>query len=172
MGSTGLGIEVSVGRPELEHPKRPVLGFDCPRSEVSGRRLWGWVQDHFGEPEAFFERFFVWNECPLAFLEESGRNRTPDKLPAAERAPLEEACGRAIRAMVKVLKPRMVIGIGAHARKRLETIFSDELKAGKLECGTILHPSPASPVANRGWAKQAERQLAELGLLQEKVLGG
>ena len=35
--------------------------------------------------EAFFERFFVHNYCPLVFLEESGRNRTPDKLPKAER---------------------------------------------------------------------------------------
>ncbi|MCH2161770.1 MAG: hypothetical protein MK085_07840, partial [Phycisphaerales bacterium] len=104
---------------------------------------------------------------PLAFLEESGRNRTPDKLPAAERAPLEEACGRAIRGMVKILKPRRVIGIGAHARKRLEIIFADELQAGTLECGTILHPSPASPAANRGWAAQAERQLEAMGLLAD-----
>jgi single-strand selective monofunctional uracil DNA glycosylase len=30
--------------------------------------------------------------------------------------------------------------------------------------GTILHPSPASPLANRGWAPAVERQLAELGV--------
>src|SRR5205085_6224553 len=29
-----LGIDAAVGRPELEHPARPVTGFACPRSEV------------------------------------------------------------------------------------------------------------------------------------------
>ncbi|MEL6431620.1 MAG: single-stranded DNA-binding protein, partial [Planctomycetota bacterium] len=28
--------------------------------------------------------------------------------------------------------------------------------------GTVLHPSPASPIANRGWAPQARKQLAAL----------
>src|SRR4051812_29858374 len=36
-----MGLRVEVRRPALEHPKRPVLGFDCPRCEVSGQRLWG-----------------------------------------------------------------------------------------------------------------------------------
>ena len=166
-----LGIDVKVGKPALEHPKRPVQGFACPRSEVSGRRLWGWVRDRFDSPEPFFERFFVWNECPLAFLEESGRNRTPDKLPVEERTPLEAMCGKAIRRMVDILEPRMVIGVGAHARKRLETIFRTEIESESLECGMILHPSPASPAANRGWAEQAERQLVAMGLLDGKVVG-
>ena len=160
-----LGINTKVGKPKVEHPKRPVEGFDCARSEVSGRRLWGFVQSEFGTADAFFSRFFVWNECPLAFLEESGRNRTPDKLPVSERGPLEAVCGTAIRRMVEVLKPRMVIGIGGHARKRLASIFADEIEAGSLECGTVLHPSPASPAANRGWDDQARRQIQELGLL-------
>ena len=84
-----LGITGEINRPENEHPKRPVTGFECARSEVSGRRFWEWVQDRFTTPEAFFDRFFVWNWCPLAFLEASGRNRTPDKLVAEERRPLE-----------------------------------------------------------------------------------
>ena len=81
-----LGIESAVAKPEREHPKRPVEGFDCRRSEVSGRRLWGWARERFGTPEQFFSRFFVANYCPLVFLEESGRNRTPDRLPAGARA--------------------------------------------------------------------------------------
>ena len=35
-----LGIHERVDRPDPEHPKRPVTGFECPRSEVSGRRVW------------------------------------------------------------------------------------------------------------------------------------
>jgi single-strand selective monofunctional uracil DNA glycosylase len=155
-----LGIEEEVGRPEHEHPKRPVLGFACPRSEVSGRRVWTWARERFGEPERFFERFFVWNYCPLMFLEESGRNRTPDKLPAAESGPLFEPCSDALRAIVDHLDPEHVIGVGKFAEGRARRA----LEGADRRIGTILHPSPASPLANRGWAARAEEQLAELGI--------
>ncbi len=155
-----MGIEEPVGRPPREHEKRPILGFDCPRSEVSGARLWGWARSRFGPPEEFFARLFVWNYCPLVFLEASGRNRTPDKLPAAERAPLFEACDRALASIVETLEPGRVIGIGRFAEKRARAALGP--KAPPIGC--ILHPSPASPLANRGWAQQAEAQLRKLGL--------
>jgi single-strand selective monofunctional uracil DNA glycosylase len=31
----------------------------------------------------------------------------------------------------------------------------------EIKIGTILHPSPASPAANRGWAEAATKQLKE-----------
>ncbi|MBT4091518.1 MAG: single-stranded DNA-binding protein, partial [Deltaproteobacteria bacterium] len=86
-----LKIEEAVQQPPRTHPKRPVEGFDCKKSEVSGRRLWGWAKSRFINPETFFDRYFVANYCPLIFIEEGGRNRTPDKLPKAEREPLFEA---------------------------------------------------------------------------------
>jgi single-strand selective monofunctional uracil DNA glycosylase len=153
-----LGIECPVGRPAEEHPKRPVQGFDCPRSEVSGRRLWGWAQETFASAEAFSNRFFVYNYCPLMFLEESGRNLTPDRLPAAERAPLLAACDQTLRQVVEHLQPRVVVGIGGFAAKRATTALSEV----SIQVGQILHPSPASPAANRGWAAQAERDLERL----------
>lgn len=155
-----LGIEGVVGRPEHEHPKRPIEGWDCRRSEVSGSRVWGWVRERFGTPERFFDRFFVHNYCPLVFMEESGRNRTPDRLSAAERAPLFAACDRALRDTVERLRPRHVVGIGRFAEDRARAA----LAGTGVEIGRILHPSPASPAANRGWAETAERQLAELGI--------
>ena len=36
-----MGISACIGQPPAMHPKRPVQGFICPRSELSGRRLWG-----------------------------------------------------------------------------------------------------------------------------------
>ena len=75
-----LEIEGPVETPPNEHPKRPVTGFSCRRSEVSGRRLWGWAKKRFKTPEAFFSRFFVANYCPLVFMEESGKNKTPASL--------------------------------------------------------------------------------------------
>ena len=155
-----LGINHSIGRPDVEHPKRPVTGFECSRSEVSGRRFWEWVSERFSTPEAFFDRFFVWNWCPLAFLEESGRNRTPDKLPVKERRALEKACDEALRGVVESLCPRRVIGIGAYACKRARIALGEQ----SLSIDSILHPSPASPAANRGWAPQVETQLEALGV--------
>ncbi|MCA9576127.1 MAG: hypothetical protein R3B40_30465 [Polyangiales bacterium] len=158
-----LGIEGEVGSPPDPHPKRPVEGFACARSEVSGTRLWGWAAERFGTPERFFAQFFVVNYCPLMFLEEGGRNRTPDKLPVAERAPLEALCDRALAGMVKVLKPELVIGVGQWARLSAERALREH--GVTVRVGQVLHPSPASPAANRGWAAQAEAQLRELGVL-------
>ena len=155
-----LEIDEPVGRPAGEHLKRPVLGLACPRVEVSGQRLWGWARGSFGTPEAFFARFLVVNYCPLLFLEASGRNLTPDKLAAAERAPLLEACDSALREVVRTLTPVWVIGVGRFARGRAEAA----LAGVDVRIGEILHPSPASPAANRGWAEQAEAQLAALGI--------
>ncbi|MDW7709754.1 MAG: hypothetical protein SCH98_04705 [Deferrisomatales bacterium] len=155
-----MGIQAPVGKPPAEHPRRPVLGFSCRRSEVSGRRLWGWARERFGPPEAFFRRFFVANYCPLLFLEESARNRTPDKLPAREAAPLYAACDRALREAVAYLRPRLVVGVGKFAEERAR-----EVLAGLgVPVGRITHPSPANPAANRGWVPLLEDELATLGV--------
>ncbi|HSI04107.1 MAG TPA: single-stranded DNA-binding protein, partial [Myxococcota bacterium] len=93
-----LRLDGSVGKPKRENPKRPITGLACTKSEVSGARLWGWARDTFKTPEAFFARYFVVNYCPLVFMEESGKNFTPDKLPAREAAALYAVCDRALLA--------------------------------------------------------------------------
>jgi single-strand selective monofunctional uracil DNA glycosylase len=156
-----VGVNAKVDRPANEHPKRRIEGFSCARSEVSGQRFWGWAKARFETPDRFFARFFVINYCPLVFMEESGKNRTPDKLALSERQALYEACDRALRDMIDVLAPRYVIGVGAFAEERA----SEALAGRDLTIGSILHPSPASPLANRGWAEKAEAQLRELGVV-------
>lgn len=155
-----LGIRGKVQPPTEQHEKRPILGLDCSRSEVSGRRLWLWAEQRYRTPKRFFSQFFVYNFCPLAFLEESGRNRTPDKLPSTEKKPLFDACDEALRQFVAELQPKRVIGIGKFAEQRAKLA----LKGMEIPTATILHPSPASPAANRGWQPQIEKQLAEMGL--------
>jgi single-strand selective monofunctional uracil DNA glycosylase len=155
-----LRIDGIVGRPAREHPKRPIEGFGVTREEVSGNRFWGWARDRFGAPEAFFERFFVANYCPLVFMETTGRNRTPDKLPASEKRELFQICDEALRDVVRALQPGQVIGVGQFAEQRAASALSGT----DMRIGRILHPSPASPVANRGWSQQAEKQLRQLGV--------
>ncbi|MEI6676008.1 MAG: uracil-DNA glycosylase family protein [Verrucomicrobiota bacterium] len=160
-----MGIEATVERPQPEHPKRPVEGFACQRSEVSGRRLWGLFATNFPRAEDFFANHFVLNFCPLVWMSESGANLTPDKLPAAEMAPVEDACLAHLVAVIARLQPAYLIGVGAFAEERLRR--AAEVLASKSVIGKVLHPSPASPVANRGWAQAATRQLQALGVWED-----
>jgi single-strand selective monofunctional uracil DNA glycosylase len=157
-----LGITGEVAHPPREHPKRPVTGFACTRGEGSGQRLWGWARERFGTPESFFADFFVANYCPLLLLDAQGKNLTPDKLPAREAALLARRCDQALRECVAALRPKMVVGVGAYAEGRAR----EALAATGVAVGRVLHPSPASPAANRGWRQAAEAQLAALGLLE------
>jgi single-strand selective monofunctional uracil DNA glycosylase len=163
-----MGLHSRVARPAQEHPRRPIEGFDCPRSEVSGRRLWGWAALRFGAADAFFRDWFVLNYCPLVFLEASGRNFTPDKLPAPERRAVAQACDRHLAAALSALQPDWAIGVGAYARDCLHRVLEgddvDSALARRIRVAQILHPSPASPAANRGWDQAVDRTLAQLGV--------
>lgn len=155
-----LGIEMRVGRPERMHPKRIVQGFSCTRSEVSGKRLWGWARKRFGTPDRFFNRFWVDNYCPLVFMEAGGRNRTPDKLPKNEKSQLLSLCDQALRRIVREIKPRYLVGVGLFAAQQA----SRALKGIDVSIHRITHPSPANPKANKGWQELIEREMAEIGI--------
>ena len=152
-----MGLMGAVKKPNPEHPKRPVEGLNCQKSEVSGRRLWGLFAERFESAEVFFKDHFVANYCPLVFMEDTGRNRTPDKLPAEERKELEKVCDQHLRELVEILDPVWLVGVGGFARKRAEEALCNM----DIKIGTILHPSPASPAANRGWAEAATKQMHE-----------
>jgi single-strand selective monofunctional uracil DNA glycosylase len=161
MARDWLGISAPIGQPERVHPKRPIQGFDCPRSEVSGQRFWGWARDTFGTPERFFAQFFVTNYCPLCFMVESGANLTPDKLRADEREALFATCDRALAATITQFQPMLVIGVGHFAEARLRAVVGTN---PQIHVGRVPHPSPASPLANAGWAPLMTRALHDLGV--------
>ena len=172
-----MDISEPIKAPKHFHPKRPIQGFDCPRSEVSGKRLWTWAAERYGSADEFFAERFVLNYCPLVFLGSTGRNLTPDKLPAAELAPLQQACDDHLLTVIDALNPAWALGVGGYAARRLSLVTGHEIESGASShasgpltnrtprVGQILHPSPASPIANRGWAPAAEKQLAALALL-------
>lgn len=157
-----MGICCPVGKPENEHPKRPVEGFTCTRSEVSGRRLWGLFAEKFGAPENFFADHLVLNYCPLVWMSATGANLTPDKLPAAEMVPVEAACMEHLARAVEILRPPYLVGVGSFAEERLRR--AAEISGSKAAISRVLHPSPASPTANRGWAQAAAKQLVASGV--------
>lgn len=157
-----MGICEPVGKPPLEHPKRPIDGFACGKSEVSGRRLWGLFAERFPEAKDFFKDHFVVNYCPLVWMSASGANLTPDKISATEMAGVEAACLDHLAETIGILQPEWLIGVGAFAEERLRRAAA--LQGGTYQIGRVLHPSPASPAANRGWAEAATKQLVAQGV--------
>ena len=166
-----MGIDVRIGKPKDEHPKRIVEGFDCPKSEVSGRRLWGLFQKKYPDAKDFFAEHFVSNYCPLVFMEQSARNRTPDKLSADERELLQPICDQHLATVIEVLDPEFLVGVGAYAEKCLKRVVQETNSAAQLT--RILHPSPASPAANKNWGGNGYEAIEGSGhLVEVPVLNG
>ncbi|HEX7666282.1 MAG TPA: hypothetical protein VF407_17270, partial [Polyangiaceae bacterium] len=63
------------------------------------------------------------------------------------------------REAIATMKPEYAIGVGQYATDKLEAVLP-----AKIKLGTILHPSPASPAANRDWPGAAKKSLTALGL--------
>ncbi|MFG0268221.1 MAG: single-stranded DNA-binding protein [Rhodopirellula sp. JB055] len=173
-----MGLKGEVKRPADEHPKRPVDGLNCSRSEVSGRRLWGLISERYPQPADFFQQHFVANYCPLVFMEAGGKNRTPDKLPAEERDKLQAICDAHLAKVITAAPWTDLVGVGAFAENCLKRVVKgmaeDQAPSAKkpsnrngvasqtpMNIHRILHPSPASPAANKDWAGKATRQLAD-----------
>ncbi len=165
-----MGIQAAIGQPPATHPKRPVQGFSCPRSEVSGRRLWGLFEAMYGTAENFFSHAYVANYCPLIWMNATGANITPDKLPREQVAAVDAACQRHLVRLLEITRPKLLVGVGGYALKQLELAAASlpaEQREG-LVLGTILHPSPASPIANKFWPERPREQL--LALLEQAGL--
>lgn len=159
-----MKIEVPVEKPQREHPNRPVLGFNCPRSEGSGRRFWGLFSQRYPNPSSFFDSHAVFNYCPLGFLEagRTAKNFTPDHLPREEKATLERLCDAYLADILDLICPEILIGVGKYAQVKLEKVNKDNNRV----VSSIIHPSPGNPMANKGWNEKTTEKLIELGVWQ------
>ncbi len=153
-----LGLSPRVGTPESEHPQRRVKGMQCERKEVSGSRVWGLMRDRFGTAEQFFTDHVILPYCPLMWLKASGANLPPNVLPVAERRPLEDLCDRYLDACLAWMQPEHLVAIGVYAEEALQRVRP------QATITRILHPSPASPAANRDWAGQVTRTMVAAGI--------
>jgi len=142
-----LGITgIPVGQPEPADSRRPVVGLEYPREEVSGTRLWGLLSEHYGDAGAIASRVFLVNHCPLMlFSGPRATNITPDKVGGKSARALLERCDQHLREVVAALDGQRVIGVGKFAESRARSALADEA-VGVVGCW---HPSPASPLANR-----------------------
>ena len=157
-----LCLDLPVGKPQLEHPGRPVLGMATTRSEGSGKRLWGLVSSRWPDPEGFFAIHSMFNYCPLGFLDKgsTAKNFTPDHLPKEERKALEAVCDSYLRDVIAMINPRALIGIGKYAEQKLQSVNEDSSRI----VASIIHPSPGNPQANVDWNGKTTERMKELGL--------
>lgn len=154
-----MGVTGEVNQPDNAHPKRAIEGFACTRSEVSGQRVWSWAKERFGSAENFFARFYVHNYCPLVFMADTGRNITPDKLSKGEREAVYQLCDEMLAHIIATLTPQRIIGVGGFAEAAAKRVVGESLPVHR-----ILHPSPASPAANRDWRGTIEKELVAMGM--------
>jgi hypothetical protein len=82
------------------------------------------------------------NYCPLVWMSATGANLTPDKLPASEMQPVEQACLKHLAEVIELLDPSYLVGVGGFAEDRLTRAAA--ACGSKATVGRVLHPSPAS----------------------------
>jgi len=142
-----LGITgIPVSEPEAVDSRRPVIGLNYPREEVSGTRLWGLLAEHYGDADAISSSVFLVNHCPLMlFSGPRATNITPDKVGGSTVQALLERCDQHLHEVVSVLDAKRVIGVGKFAESRARAA----LLGDSVEVLGCWHPSPASPLANR-----------------------
>ncbi|PSN56774.1 hypothetical protein C0J52_02685, partial [Blattella germanica] len=128
-----LKLSGTVGHPVKEHPSRQVLGLDCKRSEISGKKFWGFFQNLCGEPETFFQHSFVYNYCPFAFMTETGKNITPAELKISERQAINEICDEALCDVLRLLEVEIIIAIGRFAETRAAKAVKGTELEGKIK---------------------------------------
>lgn len=76
-------IHGRIDKPLREQADRLVTGFNCTRSEISGKRFWNLFKGLCNDdPDKFFRYSFLYNYCPIALMDAGGRNITPAEIKA------------------------------------------------------------------------------------------
>ncbi len=145
----------------ITHPKRPIEGLLCERSEVSGRRLWSLIEKKFPLSKQFTPHLAIMNYCPVVFVDTgpTGKNIIPEKIEKEVRVELEKVCDTYLDDIIDIIRPISVVGIGQYAKKKLSLSIARSKK--NIYVTSIIHPSPANPQANKGWLEIVEKALVD-----------
>ncbi|XP_013192104.1 single-strand selective monofunctional uracil DNA glycosylase isoform X2 [Amyelois transitella] len=160
-----LGIEGPVGKPSVELPSRPVLGFNCTRNEVSGTRLWGLLKRVCGSPDNFFRTSFIYNYLPQQWMKNNGANVTPGEFTQAQMAPLFDICDPTFIKVLQLYEVKLIIAIGKFCETRAQKALKNFLPHNSIQVLYLPHPSPRA-VNNTDWDQKAFEILKAYNLLQ------
>ena len=160
-----LKIDGVVGKPKVEHPKRQIEGLNCKRREVSGERFWNFIKSVSGTPEIFFKNCLVYNHCPLIFMGKSGKNVTPPDMKIDVRNKLLQLCDETLKDVNELYSVKHIVGLGRFAETRAKKVVNDNL-IKNVDVSFLIHPSPASPAANKGWNDLAYKTLTDSKVIE------
>ena len=160
-----LKINGVVGKPRVEHPKRQIEGLNCKRREVSGERFWNFIKSVSGTPEIFFRNCLVYNHCPLIFMGKSGKNVTPPDMKIDVRNKLLQLCDETLKDVIELYSVKHIVGLGRFAETRAKKVVNDNL-IKNVDVSFLIHPSPASPAANKGWNDLAYKTLTDSKVIE------
>ncbi|KAJ2944781.1 hypothetical protein O0L34_g1671 [Tuta absoluta] len=160
-----LGIEGPVDKPPHEIPARPVKGFDCTRTEVSGKRFWGLFKDICRTPEKFFETSFIYNYMPVQWMKSNGCNLTPGDFKTSEMEELFNICDPVFIKVLELYEVRTVVAIGKFCETRAQKATQKYLSGSSIEVLYLPHPSPRA-VNNNNWNQKAMDILKKLDLMK------
>ena len=158
-----LGICSEVDKPAKEHPKKPIKGFNCTRREVSGERFWSFFSNTCQMPEVFFKNCIVYNHCPLVYMNKTGKNLTPPDLKIHSRNQVLSLCDQTLKAVIELYMVKHIVGIGRFAEARAKKVLQIN-KIENVKVHFMIHPSPASPIANKGWGASAQEALIKANI--------
>ncbi len=165
MGNTGIPFgcpekvrtylnitNLKVKQPMKIHPKREIAGLECKKPEISGKRIWGLIEEIYGSPTNAFKEIFVINHFPLWMFNKSGQNITPDKLRKSTTKEIFTVCNKYLTDIAHILNSETIIGVGKYAHKMANIAISDN-GIENITVKEIPHPSPANPLANKDKGK-------------------
>ncbi|XP_045776673.1 single-strand selective monofunctional uracil DNA glycosylase [Maniola jurtina] len=160
-----LGIEGPVNKPPHEIRERPVDGFDCKRTEVSGKRFWGLLKTICGTPENFFKTSFVYNYINQQWMKSNGCNLTPGDFKVSDMEPLYNICDPIFVKILKLYEVEIVVAIGKFCETRAQKAIKKYLPSSSIKILYLSHPSPRS-VNNNNWEQKALEELKRHDLLK------
>ncbi|CAH0690088.1 unnamed protein product [Spodoptera exigua] len=188
-----LGITGQVGKPPVEIRGREVLGFQCKKTEASGKKFWGLFKNLCITPENFFRSSFVYNYLPQQWMTRSGSNLTPGECKKAEVEVLYRICDPVFHKVLELYEVEIIVAIGKFCETRAkETIKKYSLTrpvkvfcSNNCSCPKIIsylymvikvcififqilylqHPSPRV-VNNNNWVEKTTEFLTDNDLLK------